>query len=110
MNYDRIMAPNGKEYHISVASLSNLRLINDLVPKLQNMSIETMLEMPILIDAILGQGSYQEIFGGDDDCVSVMRFSAELIKTVTEGFKAKITEYKSEAVNEPVGESSADNG
>lgn len=108
--YDRITAPNGKDYHISVASLSNLRLINDLVPKWQNMSVETMLEMPGMIDAILGQGSYEEIFGGNDDCVSVMKFCAELITKVTEGFKAKMTEYKSESVNEPVGESPADNG
>ncbi len=108
--YDRITAPNGKEYHISVASLSNLRLINDLVPKWKNMSVETMLEMPGLIDSILGRGSYEEIFGKDDDCVSVMKFCAELITAVTEGFKAKIGEYKSESVNEPVGESPADNG
>ncbi len=110
MAYDRITAPNGKEYHISVASLSNLRLIKDLVPKWQNMSVETMLEMPGMIDAILGQGSYEEIFGKDDDCVSVMKFSTELITKITEGFKAKMTEYKSEAVNEPAGESSSDNG
>lgn len=108
--YDRITAPNGKEYHVAVASLSNLRLINDLIPKWKEMSVETMLEMPALIDSILGEGSYNEIFGGNDDCVSVMMFTAELVKVVTEGFKAKIGEYKSESVNEPASEPAADNG
>lgn len=108
--YDRIMAPNGKEYHIAVASLNNLRLINDLVPKFENISVETMLEMPGLIDAVLGQGAYQEIFGAEDDCLSVMQFTTELVTKITDGFKHKIEEYKSESVNEPAGEPTADNG
>lgn len=108
--FDKIVAPNGKEYKVAVGSLSNLRIIKQLSPKMEEFTIDTMLEMPSVIDAILGDGVYAEVFGKDDDCVSVMKFTTDLIMLITEGFKHKFGEYKSENLNEPIDTPTADNG
>ena len=108
--YNKVVAPNGKEYKVAVGSLSNLRTVTALIPKMENFTVDSILAMPAVIDELLGEGSYKEIFGQDDDVVAVMKFSTELIKLVTEGFKAKISEYNSEDLNEPADTQVTDNG